>query len=231
MIDDIQVLVSRKRVKNYYLHVLPQDGEVRVTVRVWTSESDIKKFVQPRIAWIKKQIKSFTWQDHTVEKHYVTWELHYFAGEKFPLQLVEKEKGRASVALQDNTIVLSVPVWYTREQKEKALNTWYRRQLEKVLPPVVEKYATIIPVHVWVWKIKKMKSVRWLAHITKKYITINLELMKKPLAALEYIVVHELVHFLEKNHTKRFYALVEHFMPNWKENKKLLSMRMIDQVV
>lgn len=222
-IEDFQVLVLRKRVRNYYLHVLPPDGQVRVTVRVWTSEADIKKFVVPKLPRVRKQIKSFTGQEMTVERNYENGDLLFFEGRKLPLLIQEKEKWYAKVLLQDDTIVMQVPHWYTKGQKERVLDKRYRTQLETRLPALIDKYCEIVGVHIKSWKIKKMKSVRWLAHITKKSITINLELMKKPQEALEYIIVHELVHFLEKNHTKRFYALVEHFLPVWKEYKKKLS--------
>lgn len=223
-IDDMQILVSWKRIKNYYLHVTPPDGEVIVTVRVGTSEHEIKRFVEPKKERIKSQIKRFTWGEKTLQRSYETGEVHYFAGKKYPLAIEEKEKWHAKIGLQNNIILLEVPVWYTRAQKERAMNTRYREQLESILPPLIEKYGKIVGVHVATRKIKKMKSVWWLAHISKKSITLNLELMKKPQAAVEYIIVHELVHFLEKNHTKRFYQLVEEFMHDRKDRKKMLSL-------
>ncbi len=224
LIDDMQVLVSWKRVKNYYLHVTPPDGQVVVTVRIGTSEHEIKRFVEPKKERIKGQIKRFTWEEKTLQRAYESGEMHYFAGEKYPLLVEQKARWFAKIVLQENAIVFYQPAWYTREQKERAMNNRYRKQLENILPPLVEKYGQIVGIHVPTRKIKKMKSVWWLAHITKKSITINLELMKKSQPALEYIIVHELVHFLEKNHTKKFYQLVEQFMPDRKECKKMLSL-------
>ena len=79
-------------------------------------------------------------------------------------------------------------------------------------------------------KIKRMKT-RWgTCTIENRRIWINLQLVKKPPECLEYVVIHELVHLLEKNHTNRFNALVEEYCPTWKEAKKLLTEMPLDYI-
>ncbi len=72
-------------------------------------------------------------------------------------------------------------------------------------------------------KVRNMKS-RWgVCHISKKYITLNLQLLSKPMPCIEYVVLHEYAHFIQPNHSKKFWAVVEHYMPDYKERRKLLK--------
>ena len=75
-----------------------------------------------------------------------------------------------------------------------------------------------------------MKTKWGTCNIDRKRIWINLQLAKKPMECLEYVLTHELVHLMEKNHTNKFYALVEEFYPTWKEARKLLSEMPLDYV-
>ena len=80
------------------------------------------------------------------------------------------------------------------------------------------------------YRIKNMKT-RWgTCNIEKRRIWINLQLAKKPMECLEYVVIHELVHLLEKNHTHRFHALVEEYCPIWREAKKSLAVMPLDYI-
>ena len=73
------------------------------------------------------------------------------------------------------------------------------------------------------WQVKQMKTKWGTCNIEKKRIWINLELAKKPLHCLEYIVVHEMIHFTERHHNDRFLTLMEKHMPQWKFYKEELN--------
>lgn len=111
----------------------------------------------------------------------------------------------------------------TKEQRERILLEWYRSELKKQIPGLISKWENIIGVKVNSWGVKLMKT-RWgTCNPKAKRIWINLELAKKSPRCLEYIIVHEMVHLLEKHHNKRFYAFMKQFLPNWREIKAELN--------
>lgn len=100
---------------------------------------------------------------------------------------------------------------------------WYRSQLKKLIPPLIEKWEPIMGVEVKEFGVKRMKT-RWgTCNPAAKRIWINLELAKKNPICLEYIVVHEMVHLLEGSHNARFKAYMDKFMPSWRAVKAELN--------
>ncbi|MDY0078362.1 MAG: SprT-like domain-containing protein, partial [Bacteroidales bacterium] len=111
----------------------------------------------------------------------------------------------------------------SREQKQIAINEWYRSELKKLIPEIIEKWEHKIGVQVSEWQVKQMKTKWGTCNIEKKRIWINLELAKKPIHCLEYIVVHEMIHLLERHHNDRFLSLMEKHMPQWKFYREELN--------
>ena len=103
------------------------------------------------------------------------------------------------------------------------MKEWYRKQLKEQLPQLIEKWEKIIGVKSNDWGIKQMKTKWGACNIKAKRIWLNLELAKKPTICLEYILVHELVHLLEKNHNQRFISLMDKFMPKWRMHRDELN--------
>ena len=105
----------------------------------------------------------------------------------------------------------------------KYLNDWYRENLKEVIPVFVKKWESIIGVEVYYWGIKNMKT-RWgSCNIRDHRIWINLQLAKKTPECIECVVVHEMVHLLERGHNKRFYEYMDRFMPEWVNCKQELN--------
>ena len=108
---------------------------------------------------------------------------------------------------------------------------WYRQELKNELPELITKRENIIGVKVDSRDIRRMKTVWGTSNIEKKRIWFNLELVKKPHECLEYIVVHEMVHFLERTHNDRFVAYMDRFMPKWKLYKDELNSQILSHEV
>jgi predicted metal-dependent hydrolase len=109
------------------------------------------------------------------------------------------------------------------EQRENVMTNWYRKTLKDQLPELIEKWQKVVGVEVAEWEVKKMKTKWGTCNASAKRIWLNLELAKKPEHCVEYIIVHELVHFLERNHTDRFVAYMDKFMPSWRNYKQELN--------
>jgi predicted metal-dependent hydrolase len=108
-------------------------------------------------------------------------------------------------------------------QRLLVLERWYRARLREQASELLEQWAARIGVTVAHWNIRKAKT-RWGAcnqHVRR--IWLNLELAKKPVQCLEYIVVHELVHLIERHHNDKFAALMDHHLPDWRLRRDLLN--------
>lgn len=113
-------------------------------------------------------------------------------------------------------LLLKVKIGTSKEGKARIMNEWYRKELKKQIPPLIEKWEKEICVHANKWGVKQMRTKWGACNTDAKRIWINLELAKKPKICLEYIIVHELIHLLERNHNDRFIAYLEQFMPKWR---------------
>lgn len=215
-IEDIDVELIKKKIKNIHLSVYPPYGKVRLSVPLRMSDEDAKHFVESRLSWIKKQRKKYSLNVQPAEIIYATGESHNLFGENYSLNVYE-HTGRQHAELKDNeSIELYVRPESTLEKRKKILDEWYRDNLKSAIPGYIEKWEKIIGVNVNEWGIKLMKT-RWgTCNVRDQRIWINLELAKKSPRCLEYIIVHEMVHLLERHHNDIFKFYMTKFLPDWK---------------
>ena len=107
--------------------------------------------------------------------------------------------------------------------KQIVLDTWYKKEALKLFDSLIKKYSSIMGLEIDTFSVKKLKSKWGSCDVRKKHITLNLELMKYPIQAIEYIIIHELAHLVEANHSRKFYDVVSLYMPEWKKHKKILD--------
>ena len=215
-VSGLHVEVVRKAIKNLHLGVYPPHGRVRVAAPLAVNDEAVRLAVIGKLGWIKRQQAKFEAQPRQSQREMVSGESHYFLGQRYRMRIIEDD-GPARVTLRGTSImVLSMPQGATVEQREQLIQRWYREQLKALIPPLLEKWQEIIDVQVAGWGIKKMKTKWGSCNIEAGRIWINLELAKKPVQCLEYIIVHEMVHLLERHHNDRFAALMDRFMPQWR---------------
>jgi len=217
------VEVVRKDIKNLHLGVYPPEGRVRVAVPLRLDDETVRLAVVSRLGWIRKQQRRFEEQERQSAREMVTGETHFFLGRRYRLDVVEHD-GPASVRLRGNTIMeLRVRPGSDPEKRRAALHGWYRRRLKERIPGLIEAWEPVIGVDVADWRIRRMRT-RWgSCTIEARRIWLNLELAKKPPACLEYILVHEMVHLLERRHNDRFRELMDRFMPRWRLHRDDLN--------
>lgn len=214
-VSGIKVEVVRKDIKNLHLGVYPPHGRVRVAAPLVVSDEAVRLAVIDKLGWIKRQKAKFAEQPRQTQREMVNGESHYFLGQRYRLRVHERD-APASVAVRGvASLDLFVRPGASAAQREAVLLHWYREQLKALIPPLLEKWQPILGVQASHWGIKKMKTKWGSCNPTAKRLWFNLELAKKPAMCLEYLVVHELVHLLERNHTERFTALMNGFLPNW----------------
>lgn len=215
IVSDLTVDVVRKRIKNLHLGVYPPDGRIRVATPLSLTDDSVRLFVISKIPWIRKQQAKFASQARQGEREYIRRESHYVWGQRYLLNVIE-HNAPPKVELRSKTYLdLYVRPVTNETTRRIVLTEWYRDLLKSQIPSLIEKWESIMDVKVDDWGVKQMKTKWGTCNIAQGRIWLNLELAKKPEHCLEYIVVHEMTHLLERNHNDRFRALLDQFMPNW----------------
>lgn len=222
-VSGLAVDVVRKDIKNLHLAVYPPLGRVRVAAPLLVSDEAVRLAVISKLSWIKRQKSKFTSQARQSAREYVSGESHYFQGSRYRLNVIY-QTGTARVAIRNKSALdLYVREGSDREQREKVLLEWYRLKLKELIPPLVAHWESIIGVKVADWQVKKMKTKWGTCNIAAGRIWLNLELAKKSAQCLEYIVVHEMVHLVERHHNDHFAELMNRFMPQWRLHREELN--------
>lgn len=222
-VSNFEIDVVRKNIKNMHLAVYPPDGRIRLAVPKDTDEEVLRLFAISKLSWIKKHIKNFKEQDRETERTFVSGESHYYQGNRYLLEVIE-HKGYGKVVLSGNKKMrLFVKPDAPTEEKARVVKEWYRKQLKKQIPELLEKWEKTIGVNANEWGVKLMRTKWGACNTDAKRIWLNLELAKKPKICLEYIIVHELVHLLERNHNDKFIAYMDQFMPKWRQHRDVLN--------
>ena len=213
-----------------HLSVLPPMGKVRISAPLSASDEAINLFAITKIGWIKKQVEKFENQPRQSEREYVSGESHFLWGRRYKLE-IRHNKTANNVEIKANKLILTVRENSTQQQRENVINEWYRAEIKAKLPSLIKKWEDIIGVKVNDYGVKKMLT-RWgTCNVKDNRIWINLQLAKKPPECLEYVVVHELVHLLEKNHTTVFVGYMDKLLPNWRVIKDDLNSFIMDRYV
>lgn len=222
-IDGISIEVTRKKVKNLNIRIYPPDGQIRVSAPYYYTQKDIHQLIAARSSWIKRKQAAMLKAAPEVKMQIISGENHPFQGKLHRLQIIEKV-GKPEVNLgNDSILIMKIPRQTNREQRLAILYTWYRKQQQSMIPPLIAKWEPRLGVKVTEWRIRRMKT-RWGTCNTKAHrIWLNLELVKKSPECLDYVILHEMVHLLERGHNKRFYAFLDRFMPDWRDYRAELK--------
>ena len=222
IINNMDVEVVQKNIKNVHLSVNPPVGHIRVSAPEHMSMDAIKAYVISKLNWIKKQQYRFKTQDREALREYIDKESHYFNGKCYLLK-VEECDAHPKVQLNHSQIILQVHPGSDIHKKAAVLDNWYRNQLREKTFPMIKAWEKKMEVSVSKLTIQKMKTKWGSCNPLLRSIRINLELAKKPSDFLEYVVVHELTHLIEPSHNHRFKELMDKFMPKWRFYKDELN--------
>jgi len=214
-IAEMDVEIVRKDIKNIHFGVYPPNGRVRVAVPVTVDDEAVRIAIISKLSWIRKQIQVFQNQERQSRREYVSRESHYYLGKRYLLHISEGS-GRPSVQItKTGTMILSVRQGTPPEKREHILTEWYRKRLKEIVVPLIAKWESVLLVNVTSWGIRKMKTKWGGCNPKTGRILINLELIKKPEHCIEYIILHEVAHLIEKRHNDRFRDILTQYMPGW----------------
>jgi predicted metal-dependent hydrolase len=218
----IGVDVVYKDIKNLHIGVYPPVGRVRVAAPRRLDDEQVRLALVQRLPWIKRQRERLQGAERQSPREMVTGESHYLWGGRYRLKVVGRA-GRSHVELDGGRLVLYVPEDSSAEQRRELLDRWYRERLREAVPGVVAKWEPKMGVKVPRWTIRRMKTKWGSCNRETGHIWFNIELAKKHPDSLEYIIVHEMTHLLERGHGKRFTKLMDGFMPDWRARRDQLN--------
>lgn len=227
IVSNISVEVIRKNIKNMHLSVLPPDGRVCVSAPTQLTDEAITMFVRTKLGWIKKQQEKFQQQPRQSERQYVSGETLYVWGKQYFLQVEYSYKGNA-LTLPGDKAILTVRKESSPKQRESFVNEWYRNLLKQEVAKYLPKWEKTTGLYCSSWQSKYMTTKWGTCNPTSKKIWLNLQLAKKPIECLEYVILHELAHLKVHNHGPEFTAILDQYMPYWREHKRRLNDSTLD---
>ncbi len=222
-VSDISIEVEWKDIKNIHLTIYPPDARIHVSAPKQMTEEAIRLFIITKLPWIRQRVSQILEQNRQTPREYVSGENHYFKGQRFRLKIIY-HNAPAKVEVQANEYIkLFIREGATKERRAEVLKEWYRAEFKTLLPSLILKWEEILGVKANKWEIKQMKTLWGSCNHRTRNIIFNLELIKKPLHCIEYIVVHELLHIKVRLHNEEYTALLNRYFPNWKQLKDELN--------
>jgi len=222
-VSGLAVQIVRKDIKNLHLGVYPPNGRVRVAAPLRVSDDAARLAVIGKLGWIKKQQAKFAAQPRQTAREMVSGESHYYLGRRYRLRVVERDGPSRVVLRNRTTLELQVRSDYEAEEREQVLRRWYRERLRELVPPLLTKWEAILGVGAVAFGIRKMKTKWGACSADARRIWLNLELAKNPVQRLEYLIVHELTHLIERHHDDRFVSLMDRHLPQWRHHRRALN--------
>ena len=221
--DDIEVEVHRKRIRHLYLRVGPPDGRLRVSAPLRIGDDSIRQVVAKRMPWVRRQQERQRRRERVSERSCVSGERHYVEGISRSLNVTTHEGPPYICLLGDSTLEMRVRPGTGRDERADLLDAWYRERLKSVIPRLIGAWEPFMGVTVTEWRIRKMKT-RWgSCNVRNGRIWLSLELAKKPVQCLEYVIVHEMAHLIEPSHNRRFWGILDRHLPDWRTRREELN--------
>lgn len=216
-----RVELTRKPIKNIYLRIDGVNNKLRINAPARVTLREIENLIRGKSSWIDNKLQQA--KNHCpIEQSFCSGEIHYFKGQPLQLELVAGAK-QSQLISDSSGSVLQLPEAADQDTRARLLQNHFNDYLNEIVPPLMDAWQERIGVSINEWRLRTMKT-RWgSCNVVKKRVWLNRELAKRSAAAVEYVVVHELIHLLERRHNARFYAFMDHFLPNWREQRTLLN--------
>lgn len=214
--------VAIKNIRNLHIGVYPPDGTVRVAAPAVMDRAAIHNAVVLRLPWIKRQVRAFESQPRESSRTYRAGESHWFLGRRYRLRITGHSR-RSSVTPRGNFLDVEVRGEVDPMKTARTLLRWYRWELRERAEILVTQWAQILSLDPPTLSIRIM-STRWgSCASSSKRIWLNLALSRVPPKCIEYVVVHELLHFLVRAHNAEFVALLDRHLPDWRASRAQLA--------
>jgi predicted metal-dependent hydrolase len=214
-LGDISVDVVFKDIKNVHLSVYPPTGRVRISAPARMKLETIRLFAISKLGWIKKQQCKLQAQEREPPREYLERESHYLWGRRYLLR-IEEHSGPAGVAVDHRQISLSLRPGEDIKRRQELLDGLYRTEIKAAAKPLIAKWEKQLGRRVECFYVQRMKTKWGSSNPVAATIRLNLELAKRPSRCLDYVILHEMAHFLVPDHSERFASVLDQHMPRWR---------------
>ena len=213
-------IIKTNRKKSASIQLI--DGQVRVRAPRSLSDKRIDDLIKKRIPWIKEKLEEHAKRPKAIEKKYIDGEIFSYLGKNYVLRIIQSDE--TFIKLKNGSFVVAIPKndLGKAEKVQALLSLWFRVHANKYLQARTVKFAKIIGVSPISVSVKNYKA-RWGSCTINGALDYNWKIIQAPRKIIDYVVVHELCHLLEHNHSPKYWSYVEKFMPNWKESKDWLK--------
>jgi len=218
----LTLAVRKKDIKHVHLSVYPPAGRVSISAPLRMNLETIRLFAISKLPWIRQQQKLLVEQERESKREYLDRESHYVWGRRCLLKLAEEDSA-PSVHLRHGRIVLRVRSGADTQARGEVLSSWYRELVRAEVPLLIKVWERRLGVKVKGVFVQQMKTKWGSCNPATHTLRMNTELAKKPKECLEYIVLHEMAHLIERKHGPRFIDLMDRYMPNWRDTRALLN--------
>lgn len=229
-VGEVEVLVTRKRIRHMHLYVRPPDGRVVASVPEDASDESVQFFLRENFGWVLRGREAMRGQMRQKPREYVSGETLFVWGQQYFLTLV-RQKGWGGVKFSGNEMTLLAPEESTVKSRREYMTEWYRRLLMKEVNRILPFWEGETGLYAQRFEIRDMARSWGTCNERRQSIQLNLQLARKPREALAYVILHELCHFKCRSHGKEFIALLDRHMPNWREIRRRLNDAPLDFVI
>lgn len=226
--DAQPVDVQRKPIRHFYIRVVPPTGAVRVSAPRYATDEAIRQLLAERQQWVRHQQAQIAERQaaYPVTPPAITGSKHLFEGRELTL-VINSGPGPVTMQTEGQSLFLQVPSGTSVQGCQQALERMYREALKARLPALIAAWEPVMGVAVAEYRIRKMKRLWGSCNTRARRIWLNLDLIRRAPMCLEFVLVHEMTHLLERGHNARFYRLMDQFMPDWRERRDGLYKRII----
>lgn len=221
-LGDVRVALTRKDVKHVHLTVHPPTGRVTLVAPPGTRTEVARAYAISKLGWIRKQRKQLAAQAREAPRQLVERESHQVWGRRYLLSVAELND-KPAVTLSHRRLSLQVRPGSSAEKRAEVLHQWHKTMLHAVVPGLISEWEGRLGVRVSAYFLQRMKTKWGSCNPHKHHIRLNTELVKKPKDLLEYVVLHEMAHLLEPNHSECFVAILDRHWPQWRESRAELN--------
>lgn len=221
-LGDVKIAVSRKAVKNVHLSVHPPIGHVTLVAPTGTRLEVVRAYAISKLGWIRDQQEKLLRQARETPRQFVERESHYLWGRRYLLSVVEKAN-KPTVTLDHRRITLIVRPGSDARKRAEVIHEWHKSLLHEFVPILISKWEQKLKVKVSGYFLQRMKTKWGSCNHSVGNIRLNTELAKKPKDLLEYVIIHEMAHLIEPNHSDRFVAILDENYPAWREARAELN--------
>ena len=207
----MEYTITKKKIKNFILRIYP-DSSIAVSAPLHASDREIENFVLSKKAWIEKTLEKVKkLKDDSIK----------ILGKNVEKKVIQSDLER--ISLTDRNIFI-----YSKNieeiEIEKKFLEWKYNRLKEIIEEAIEKYTKLLNTEINYYKIKKLSSAWGIYHRRENYISFNIDLIEKDIESIDYVVLHEICHIFYMDHQKKFWTLVEKYMPDYKIRRKKLKL-------